>query len=102
MTTPMAWQSGWSAVGYNSDVVKKPASIGVLFDKKYAGKVGMFSDPQDLGSFGLLAIGVEPATSTEADWQKAAVLLRRQPHHGIVHGYYQPNYNHHLKQTTTT
>ncbi len=93
----MAWQSGWTAVGYDSDVVKKPDSIGVLFDKKYAGKVGMFTDPQDLGSFGLLAIGVEPAKSTEADWRKAAALLTRQRNEGIVRGYYQQDYLDHLK-----
>jgi spermidine/putrescine transport system substrate-binding protein len=96
----MAWQSGWSAIGYNSDVVKKPDSIGVLFDKKYAGKVGMFSDPQDLGSFGLLAIGVEPATSTEADWRRAAAFLRKQRDDGIVHGYYQQDYLDYLKKGT--
>ncbi|MGO8958581.1 MAG: spermidine/putrescine ABC transporter substrate-binding protein [Streptosporangiaceae bacterium] len=93
----MAWQSGWSAIGYNSDVVKKPASIGVLFDKKYAGRVGMFSDPQDLGSFGLLAMGVEPAKSTVADWRKAAALLKKQRDDGIVRGYYQQDYLDHLK-----
>ncbi len=52
-------------------------SVGVLFDKKYAGKVGMMSDPQELGSVGLLAIGVEPATSTESDWRKAATFLHQ-------------------------
>lgn len=34
----MAWQSGWTAVGYNSSVVRDPGdSISILFDKKYAG-----------------------------------------------------------------
>jgi spermidine/putrescine transport system substrate-binding protein len=93
----MAWQSGWTTIGYNSDVVKKPTSIGVLFDKKYAGKVGMFSDPQELGSVGLLAIGVEPAKSTEADWRRAAALLTRQRNEGIVRGYFQQDYIDHLK-----
>ncbi len=93
----MAWQSGWTAVGYNSEVVRKPDSIGVLFDKRYAGKVGMFSDPQELGSVGLLAIGVEPAKSTESDWRKAAAFLTRQRSDGIVHGYYRQDYIDHLK-----
>ena len=67
----MAWQSGWTAIGYNSSVVKDPGtSVDILFAKKYAGKVGMMSDPQELGSVGLLAIGVEPATSTESDWAR--------------------------------
>ena len=49
----MAWQSGWTAIGYNSSVIKNPGtSVGILFDKKYSGKVGMMSDPQELGSLG--------------------------------------------------
>ena len=62
-TYTMAWQSGWTAIGYNSSVVKNPGtSVGLLFDKKYAGKVGMMNDPQELGSVGLLAIGVDQIT----------------------------------------
>src|SRR6516225_7393592 len=40
----MAWQSGWTAVGYNSSVIKDPGtSVDILFDQKYAGKIGMMS-----------------------------------------------------------
>jgi spermidine/putrescine transport system substrate-binding protein len=89
----MAWQSGWTAIGYNSAAIPKPGtSVGLLFDQKYAGKVGMMSDPYELGSVGLLAIDVEPATSTEADWRKAASFLEAQKRSGIVRGYYDQNY----------
>jgi len=89
----MAWQSGWTAVGYNSASIPDPGpSVEILFDKKYAGKVGMMSDPQELGSVGLLAIGVEPASSTEKDWQKAATLLTKQKNDGIVRNYYDQSY----------
>ena len=94
----MAWQSGWTAIGYNGSVIKDPGtSVDVLFDKKYAGKVGMMSDPQELGSVGLLAIGVEPATSTESDWAKAAKKLQLQKSEGIVRAYYDQSYIDHLK-----
>lgn len=94
----MAWQSGWTAIGYNSSVVPSPgSSVEVLFDKKYAGRVGMMSDPQELGSLGLLAIGVEPATSTESDWKKAAKKLQQQKSDGIVRAYYDQSYIDHLK-----
>ena len=94
----MAWQSGWTAIGYNSSVIKDPgSSVGVLFDKKYAGKIGMMSDPQELGSVGLLAIGVEPATSTESDWAKAAKKLQQQKSAGLVRSYYDQSYIDHLK-----
>src|SRR5215467_666361 len=97
----MAWQSGWTAVGYNGSVIKNPTSIGVLFDKKYAGKVGMMSDPQELGSVGLLAIGVDPATSTESDWAKAAKKLQQQKSDGIVRAYYGQEYITALKNGDT-
>ena len=94
----MAWQSGWTAVGYNNKVVKDPGtSIDILFDKKYAGRVGMLSDPFELGSIGLLAVGVEPAKSTEADWAKAAKKLQQQKSDGIVAAYYDQSYIEHLK-----
>ncbi|HEX9063845.1 MAG TPA: spermidine/putrescine ABC transporter substrate-binding protein [Streptosporangiaceae bacterium] len=94
----MAWQSGWTAIGYNSSIVKNPGtSVDILFDKKYAGKVGMMNDPQELGSLGLLAIGVEPATSTESDWAKAAKKLQQQKSDGIVRAYYDQSYIDHLK-----
>jgi spermidine/putrescine transport system substrate-binding protein len=98
----MAWQSGYTAIGYNSSVIKNPApNVGVLFDKRFSGKVGMMADPQELGSLGLLAIGVEPATSTEPDWAKAATRLRQQRTDGIVRGYYNQDYITHLKNGDT-
>ncbi|MHB8378654.1 MAG: polyamine ABC transporter substrate-binding protein [Acidimicrobiales bacterium] len=94
----MAWQSGWTSVGYNSKLVKNPGdSVHILFDKKYAGKVGMFSDPFELGSVGLLALGIEPANSTESDWAKAAKKLQQQKSDGIVAAYYDQSYIQHLK-----
>jgi len=98
----MAWQSGWTAVGYNSKVVKDPGdSVDILFSKKYAGKVGMLDDPVELGSVGLLAIGVEPAKSTESDWSKAAAKLQKQKSDGIVAAYYDQSYIQHLKNGDT-
>src|SRR6516164_11081166 len=98
----MAWQSGWTAIGYNSSVIKTaPTSVDILFDPKYSGKVGMMADPQELGSVGLLRIGVEPATSTESDWAKAAKVLQKQKSDGIVRAYYDQDYITHLKNGDT-
>jgi spermidine/putrescine transport system substrate-binding protein len=94
----MAWQSGFTAIGYNSSVIKNPpSSVDILFDKKYAGKVGMMSDLQELGSIGLLSLGIDPATSTESDWAKAAKKLQQQKSDGIVRNYYDQSYIGHLK-----
>jgi len=98
----MAWQSGWTAVGYNSQAIPNPGtSVDILFDKKYAGKVGMMADPQELGSVGLLKIGVDPANSTESDWSKAATVLKQQKSDGIVRAYYDQDYITHLKNGDT-
>jgi len=98
----MAWQSGWTAIGYNSSAIPHPGnSVDILFDRKYAGKVGMMADPQELGSLGLLAIGVEPATSTESEWAKAAKKLQQQKSDGIVRAYYDQDYINHLKNGDT-
>jgi spermidine/putrescine transport system substrate-binding protein len=97
-TYTMAWQSGWTAIGYNSSAIPDPGtSVGILFDKRYAGKVGMMSDPYELGSVGLLAIDVDPATSGESDWRRAATFLKNQKSSGIVRGYYDQNYIDNLK-----
>jgi spermidine/putrescine transport system substrate-binding protein len=96
----MAWQSGWTALAYNSSVIKEPIdSVQALFDKKYSGKIGMMADPQELGSVGLLAIGVEPAKSTPADWKKAAAKLKEQQ--SLVRHYYDQDYINALKNGDT-
>lgn len=98
----MAWQSGWTAIGYNSSAIPNPGnSVDILFDKRYAGKVGMMADPQELGSIGLLAIGVDPASSTESDWAKAVTKLKQQKSDGIVRAYYDQDYITHLKNGDT-
>jgi spermidine/putrescine transport system substrate-binding protein len=98
----MAWQSGFTAIGYNSAIVKNPGtSVDILFDRRYAGKVGMMSDPQELGSVGLLAIGVEPASSNESEWAKAAKKLQQQKSDGIVRAYYDQSYINKLKNGDT-
>ena len=98
----MAWQSGFTTVAYNSSVIKNPGdSVDILFDKKYAGKIGMMSDVYELGSVGLLALGIDPATSTESDWAKAAKKLQQQKSDGIVRAYYDQSYIGHFKNGDT-
>ncbi len=98
----MAWQSGYTTVAYNSSVIKNAgSSVDILFDKKYAGKIGMMSDVYELGSVGMLALGIDPATSTESDWAKAAKKLQQQKSDGIVRAYYDQSYIGHFKNGDT-
>lgn len=96
----MAWQSGFTCIAYNSDYIKEPiTSIQSLFDQKYKGKIGMMGIASELGSFGLLAIGKDPATSTPEDWTAAAAKLMEQK--PLVRSYYDSSYIRALKNGDT-
>jgi len=92
----VAWQSGLTGIAYRPEAVealgRKPSSLRDLFDPALHGRVGMMSDLNDLGSIGLLAVDVEPADSTEADWTSAADALREQRATGVVRGYFDQSY----------
>jgi len=87
----MAWQSGYTCIGYNTKYITDDiTSITSLFDPKYQGKIGMMGIATELGSLGLLAIGVDPASSTPDDWSKAADKLNSQK--PLVRSYYDQDY----------
>jgi spermidine/putrescine transport system substrate-binding protein len=87
----MAWQSGMTGIGYDPKKVgHKITSWQDLQDPKLRGKIGMFGDNQDLPSCALMAVGVAPEKSTEADWRKAADWLKKQQ--PLVRKYYDQSY----------
>lgn len=89
----MPWASGSTGIAWNSKFIKEPiSSITDLWNPKYAGHVGMMSDIQEIGNFGLYKIGVAPEKSGPADWQKAANVLKAQKSAGIVRQYYDQSY----------
>jgi spermidine/putrescine transport system substrate-binding protein len=92
----MAWQSGYTCIGYNTKYIKDPiTSVTQLWDPQYKGKIGMMGIASELGSFGMLALGINPATSTPDDWNKAAAKLEEQK--PLVRSYYDQNYIRALK-----
>jgi spermidine/putrescine transport system substrate-binding protein len=89
----VAWQSGFTGIAYNPQLTgREITSIHDLWDPKFKGHVGMMSDNTEIGSVGMLALGIDPATSTHADWQKAAKLLTKQRNDGLVRQYYDQSY----------
>jgi spermidine/putrescine transport system substrate-binding protein len=87
------WASGITGIAYDIKKTKREIkSLADLWDPAFKGKVGMFSDTQELANFGLLKIGVDPAKSTPDDWQKAADELKKQKSAGIVRNYYDQSY----------
>ena len=75
----VAWQSGFTGIAYNPKLTDREiTSIKDLWDPAFKGHVGMMSDNTELGSAGLLYLGIDPTTSTQADWKKAATVLKKQ------------------------
>src|SRR6266705_487382 len=89
----VAWQSGITAIGYNPKLTgREITSFDDLFDPRFKGKVGMFSENQDTGTLALLGLGIQPEKSTPADWQKAADKLKEQKASGVIRKYYDQSY----------
>jgi spermidine/putrescine transport system substrate-binding protein len=87
------WQSGFTGIGYNPKLTQREiTSFSDLFDPKFKGKVGMFSENQDTGTLALLGLGIKPESSTPADWQKAANKLKEQKDSGVIRKYYDQSY----------
>jgi spermidine/putrescine transport system substrate-binding protein len=87
----MAWQSGMTGIGYDPKRLgREITSWQDLLDPALKGKVGMFADTADLPNCALLAVGVNPENSAEADWKKAATWLKKQ--RPLVRKYYEQDY----------
>jgi spermidine/putrescine transport system substrate-binding protein len=91
-----AWQSGLTGLAYRPEAVealgRTPRSVQDLWDPALKGRVGMMDDLLDLGSVALLSIGVDPPSSTPADWTNASLRLLDQQQQGIVRDYYDQRY----------
>jgi spermidine/putrescine transport system substrate-binding protein len=92
-TYTVAWQSGFTVIGYNSKFVDPaPTSFKDLLDPKYKGKVGMFGNNQDLPCAALAYLGFDIQAATPDQWKQAADLLTKQREDGIVRSYYDQSY----------
>jgi spermidine/putrescine transport system substrate-binding protein len=101
----ITWQSGFTGIAFSPHATdalgREPNSVNDLFDPRLAGHVGMMSDNTELGSVGLLKLGIEPSTSTPDDWTKAAQVLQQQKDDGIPLGYYDQGYVNKLENGDT-
>lgn len=85
------WASGMTGIAYDPSKIKDPiTSLADLWNPKYKGKIGMMSDTQELGNFGMMALGISPEKSTPDDWKKAADKLKEQK--SLVRKYYDQSY----------
>jgi spermidine/putrescine transport system substrate-binding protein len=74
----VAWQSGLVGLAYNPKLTKREiTSYQDLFDPAFKGKVTVFGDDTDFPTMALIALGIDPAKSTEEDWKRAAEWMKK-------------------------
>jgi len=89
----MPWQSGLTGIGYNPKLTNREiTSFADLFDPSFKGRVGMFTNNEDVGNLTLVGMGIKPENSKSSDWQKAADKLKQQRDSGLVRKYYDQSY----------
>jgi spermidine/putrescine transport system substrate-binding protein len=90
----MPWQSGVTGIGWNPDLSggRPVDSLEQLFSGDLPGKIGLFSDNVDMPNIVMLAAGIEPEGSNEADWKHAADWLRNKIDHGLRVIFFKQNY----------
>jgi spermidine/putrescine transport system substrate-binding protein len=90
----MPWQSGITGIGWNPGLTggHPVNSLEQLFSGDLPGKVGLFSDNVDMPNMLLLAAGIEPESSTPADWRRAAQWLHDKIDRGLRVTFFKQNY----------
>jgi len=90
----MPWQSGITGIGWDPDLTggHPVDTLETLFSGDLPGKIGLFSDNVDLPNTLLLAAGIEPESSTPADWKQAAQWLRTKIDKGLLVTFFKQNY----------
>jgi spermidine/putrescine transport system substrate-binding protein len=87
------WASGITGIAWDPDKIKRPITkLADLWDPAFKGKVGMFSDTQELANFGMMVLGLNPDNSAPDDWKKAADKLKQQKSLGVLRNYYDQSY----------
>ncbi|MFI5495071.1 spermidine/putrescine ABC transporter substrate-binding protein [Actinoplanes sp. NPDC051859] len=87
------WASGMTGIAYDRKKTGRDITkLADLWDPAFKGRVGMLADPAELGNAGMLALGIDPVTSTPDDWRRAAKKLQEQKDAGLVRNYYDQSY----------
>jgi spermidine/putrescine transport system substrate-binding protein len=87
------YTTGITGIAYDPKKTgREITSMQDLWDPAFKGKVGMMSDGQEIGNFGMFALGIDPEKSTPDDWKKAGAKLQEQKDKGIVRKYYEQDY----------
>lgn len=74
----MAWQSGLTGLGYNTEmVVKTPTKLDDMMSTDYFPPKSVGVLKEDAPNLVMINLGIDPITSTQDDWNKAADWLKQ-------------------------
>jgi spermidine/putrescine transport system substrate-binding protein len=74
----LAWQSGLVGLAYNPKLTKREiTSVKDLADPAFKGKIVVFDDDETWAHMTLIGMGIDPMTSTEDDWKRAAEEMKK-------------------------
>ena len=89
----MAWQSGLTGVGYNTELaLKAPTKLDDLMSSEFfpPGSVGVLkSDAPDLV---MVNLGIDPKSSQQAEWDEAAAWLKKMRDSDTFYAAYDQGY----------
>jgi spermidine/putrescine transport system substrate-binding protein len=90
----LPWQSGFTAIGYNSDYVDAPVTsmTDLLTRSDLKGRVAVFTEMRDTTGLIMLEQGADPATFTDADFGAAIAFLQEAVDSGHVRTFANANY----------
>lgn len=72
------WVWGSTAIAYNTDeITEPPASVSVLFDSEYAGKIAIRDDFNDAVMLAAIVLGQDPNSPSDLDAVKAKLIEQK-------------------------
>lgn len=72
------WVWGSTAIAYNTDEISEPpASVSVLFDKQYSGKIAIRDDYNDAVMLAAIVLGQDPNNPSDLDAIKAKLIEQK-------------------------
>jgi spermidine/putrescine transport system substrate-binding protein len=96
----MPWQSGFTSVAYNSDVLDQPISsiTEMLTRADLAGRVAVFTEMRDTVGLIMLDQGADPSDFSDDEFDAAIALLQEATDSGHIRTFADANYGQNLSK----
>ena len=93
-TYSMPWQSGFTAIGYNSEYVDAPVTsmTELLTRPDLKGKVAVFTEMRDTTGLIMLDQGADPSNFTDEEFDNAIAMLQEAVDSGHLRTFANANY----------